>query len=89
MGDHAENEGAATVAPSIIIRHTLTDRLFHWSMALCVLVLLATAFLPIIGIKFKWVTIHWVSGLILTAVVLFHIGRIFFQYGLAGLTYWR
>ena len=77
MGGQAETEGIAS-APSIIIRHTLTDRLFHWSMAACVLVLLATAFLPILGIKFKWVTIHWVTGLVLTIIVLFHIIRAVF-----------
>ena len=75
MGDQADNEAVAPASPAVIIRHALTDRLFHWSMAACVLILLATAFLPIIGIKFKWVTIHWVTGLILTVVVLFHILR--------------
>jgi len=35
--------------------------------------LLLTAFLPILGIKFAWVTVHWVSGLIFTASVIFHI----------------
>ena len=49
-------------------------------MAGSVLTLLTTAFLPIIGIKFAWVTIHWIAGVILTALILFHIVRSsFFQ----------
>ena len=45
------------------------------SGAACVLTLVATAFLPIVGIKFEWLTIHWTAGLVLTALVLFHIVR--------------
>ena len=56
-------------------RHRLVDRLYHWAMAACVLTLMGTAFLPIIGIKFEWLTIHWTTGLVLTALVLFHIVR--------------
>jgi formate dehydrogenase subunit gamma len=40
------------------------------------LTLLGTAFLPIVGVEFGWVTIHWVTGLVLTAAVLFHIVRV-------------
>ena len=58
-----------------IRRHALGDRLFHWVTALSVLVLMATAFLPIIGIKFPWVTAHWVAGLVLTLAVVFHVIR--------------
>src|SRR5215472_4410614 len=56
-------------------RHKAIDRAYHWVMAASILILLATAFLPILGIKFEWVGIHWVTGLILTAIVLFHIIR--------------
>jgi formate dehydrogenase subunit gamma len=41
-------------------------------MALCVLVLMATAFLPILGIDFAWVGIHWSTGLVLAVLVLAH-----------------
>lgn len=58
-----------------IRRHALSDRVFHWVTAVTVLLLLGTAFLPIIGIKFPWVTIHWVAGVVLTFAVLFHIVR--------------
>ena len=61
-------------------RHKLVDRLYHWVMAASILTLMATAFLPIIGWKFEWLAIHWVTGLVLTAAVAFHIIRsLFFQ----------
>src|ERR1051325_6377554 len=58
-----------------IERHKSIDRAYHWVMAVSVLILLVTAFLPILGIKFEWVGIHWVTGLVLTFVVLLHIIR--------------
>ncbi len=63
-------------------RHRLGDRLFHWVMAACILVLGATAFLPIIGIKFNWLPIHWWSGVILVAAILFHLYRVFAIHGI-------
>jgi thiosulfate reductase cytochrome b subunit len=42
-------------------------------MAAAMFVLLFTAFLPIVGIKFAWVSWHWMAGLVLTASILFHI----------------
>jgi cytochrome b subunit of formate dehydrogenase len=59
-------------------RHRLTDRLFHWLMAGCMLILLATGFLPILGVKFAWVDPHWIAGVVLTLLVLFHIVRALF-----------
>ncbi len=35
--------------------------------------LLLTGFLPILGIQFAWVTLHWVCGVIFTVSVLFHV----------------
>ena len=61
--------------PERVRRHRLVDRLYHWAMAACVLTLMATAFLPIVGIKFEWLTIHWTTGLVLAALVSFHIVR--------------
>ena len=58
-----------------IVRHAGLDRLIHWIAAVCVLILLATAFLPILGIEFAWVAIHWWTGFVLTAVVVVHIVR--------------
>jgi cytochrome b subunit of formate dehydrogenase len=59
-----------------IVRHALPDRLLHWGSAACVLILLGTAFLPIAGVEFGWVTIHWITGLVLAAAVLLHIVRV-------------
>ncbi len=62
-----------------ILRHKLIDRLFHWAMAASMLVLMATALCPILGIEFDWVPIHWIFGIILTVIILFHIVRAVFQ----------
>jgi formate dehydrogenase subunit gamma len=58
-----------------IERHAAIDRWFHWLTAICVLTLLLTAFLPIVGVKFPWVTIHWISGVLAVILVLFHTVR--------------
>lgn len=64
----------------LITRHAPIDRVFHWITALAVLLLLASAFLPIVGFKFSWVPLHWITGLVLTAAVVFHLVRAsFFQ----------
>ncbi len=59
--------------PERVVRHGLASRLFHWVMAASVFVLLATGFLPVIGIQFSWVTIHWIAGVVLFLAVVFHI----------------
>ena len=59
--------------PSEIPRHSLVARLFHWVMAAAMFVLLFTAFLPVIGVQFAWVTWHWIAGLVLTGSIVFHI----------------
>jgi cytochrome b subunit of formate dehydrogenase len=70
----------ASTGSGRVQRHKLVDRAYHWLMAAAMLILLVTAFLPILGIKFEWVGIHWVTGLVLTVLVLFHIIRAcFFQ----------
>jgi formate dehydrogenase subunit gamma len=58
-----------------ILRHHVTDRMYHWTMAVALLTCLFTAFLPILGWKFEWVTTHWIAGVVLTAAILFHIVR--------------
>ncbi len=67
--------GSAAPIADRIERHAAIDRLFHWVMALSVLTLLATGLLPVVGIKFPWVTAHWVAGVVLVAAVIFHIVR--------------
>src|ERR671910_691328 len=59
--------------PARITRHSFASRMFHWIMAFSMLVLLFTAFLPIVGVKFAWVQWHWMAGVLLTASILFHI----------------
>jgi formate dehydrogenase subunit gamma len=56
-----------------VVRHKLSHRVFHWTTAVCVLVLLTTSLLPILGIKFNWLMPHWIAGLVLIAAVLWHI----------------
>jgi cytochrome b subunit of formate dehydrogenase len=59
--------------PERIPRHSLTARLFHWIMAASMFTLLFTAFLPKVGVRFNWVTYHWIAGVVLTVSILFHI----------------
>lgn len=82
--------GAGTISetplkqlPEKILRHSGASRLFHWVMAVSVLALLFTAFLPIWGIKFPWVTAHWIAGLVLTAAIVFHVIHASFWKGLS------
>ena len=56
-------------------RHAALDRGFHGVSALAVLMLLATGLLPVVGVKFSWVGMHWVSGVVLTLVVVLHAVR--------------
>jgi cytochrome b subunit of formate dehydrogenase len=71
----AKDDSPAVLAgiPERIPRHSLVARAFHWVMAISMLVLLFTAFLPKVGIQFNWVVYHWIAGLVLTASILFHI----------------
>ena len=69
--DRLERERAGL--PAHITRHGFVARAFHWVMAVAMLTLLFTAFLPIVGVKFAWVQWHWMAGILLTASVIFHI----------------
>jgi cytochrome b subunit of formate dehydrogenase len=72
---HAEVPAQASLAnlPKRLPRHSLAARMFHWVMALAMFVLLVTAFLPKAGVRFPWVTYHWIAGIVLTVSILFHI----------------
>lgn len=59
--------------PEQVARHSLAARLFHWTMAATMFGLLLTSFLPIVGIEFAWVTLHWIVGLVLTLSIIYHI----------------
>jgi formate dehydrogenase gamma subunit len=71
----AKNDSPAIVAaiPAHVPRHSMVARAFHWIMAISMLVLLFTAFLPKVGVQFNWVTYHWIAGIVLTISILFHI----------------
>jgi cytochrome b subunit of formate dehydrogenase len=67
------SEAVAARIPERVKRHSLGARMFHWVMAASMLTLLFTAFVPILGLKFAWVEIHWMAGLVLSASILYHI----------------
>lgn len=69
-----------------VLRHAGVDRLFHWVNAAAMFVLLGTSLLPVVGIRFAWVQIHWIAGLVLTAAILFHIVRAIFVQSLRVIT---
>jgi len=59
--------------PAHIARHSFGARAFHWVMAGAMLVLLFSAFLPKVGVRFAWVKIHWIAGIVLIVSVLYHV----------------
>lgn len=61
--------------PEKIERHSLASRIFHWTMSVAMLVLLVTAFAPVMGWQFAWVELHWMAGVLLIAAVVYHIIR--------------
>jgi cytochrome b subunit of formate dehydrogenase len=63
----------ASRLPAKIQRHSLGARLFHWVMAAAMFALLITAFLPRVGVRFPWVTYHWIAGVVLTVSVVYHV----------------
>ena len=68
-----------------LVRHSLIDRVLHWATAVSVVILIATAFLPILGVEFAWVTVHWVTGIVLAAVILIHVVRALFWQDLGSM----
>ncbi len=82
---NAASPGTGSAAGKVL-RHAGVDRAFHWVTAVCVLTLMATAFLPILGVGFSWVGIHWATGLVLMAAVLFHLLRVLFSQGLRAMS---
>jgi len=65
--------GFQAQVPAKIKKYSLTARVFHWIMAVSMLTLLFTAFLPKVGVEFPWVTWHWIAGVVLIASILFHV----------------
>ncbi|MFQ5537911.1 MAG: cytochrome b/b6 domain-containing protein [Gemmatimonadota bacterium] len=69
-GAHA---GSEIPVPPRVLRHGPAARAFHWVMAVAMIALLVTGFVPGLGWEFAWVEWHWQAGLLLTAAVLFHV----------------
>jgi cytochrome b subunit of formate dehydrogenase len=65
--------GVATGIPERVTRHGGPARAFHWLMSLSMFALLITAFFPVAGIQFPWVTIHWIAGVALAVLVAWHV----------------
>ena len=63
---------AAAAVPAKIERHGGSARLSHWLLAVTTFVLLITAFVPILGLQFPWVTIHWIAGFVFGVYVVYH-----------------
>ena len=77
-GAEAAAEAAPAPAPAglpeRIPRHSLASRIFHWTMSAAMLVLLITAFVPVMGLEIpSWVTWHWVAGVVLILSIVYHI----------------
>jgi cytochrome b subunit of formate dehydrogenase len=65
-----------------MLRHAAIDRAFHWITAATMTVLLATSLLPIVGVRFAWLEIHWIAGVLLTLAIVLHLVRVLFVQGL-------
>lgn len=61
-----------------VVRHESIDRLFHWVMAGSIFVLIFTGTAPIIGLRIPWLSWHWMAGLLLTFIVIWHVIRSMF-----------
>ncbi len=90
-GPQAHAPAAATSPPIAglperVERHGAGARVFHWLMTIAMLALLVTGFLPIVGIQFAWVTIHWIAGLVLIAALVYHLVHVFLRRSL--MTMW-
>ncbi len=70
---------AGAGVPDRVLRHTGSARAFHWLMAVAMFVLLITAFFPVVGIQFPWVTIHWIAGVGLIVSIVYHIWHSIFK----------
>jgi formate dehydrogenase subunit gamma len=63
----------AADVPAKVTRHGASARISHWILAATTFTLLITAFVPILGLQFPWVTIHWIAGLVFGAYFVYHV----------------
>jgi len=73
----AIDENEAKGLPDKVERHSAGARGFHWSMSAAMFALLITAFFPVVGIQFPWVTVHWIAGVVLILTVIYHVYHVF------------
>ncbi len=66
------DSGATSGLPEKVERHGGSARLSHWILAAATFALLITSFVPILGLQFPWVTIHWIAGLVFGVYVVYH-----------------
>ena len=71
-GEGPADLAAAAALPEKIERHGGSARISHWLLAVTTFVLLITAFVPILGLQFPWVTIHWITGVVFGVYVVYH-----------------
>jgi cytochrome b subunit of formate dehydrogenase len=62
----------AAALPAKVSRHGTSARISHWILAASTLTLLVTAFVPMLGLQFPWVTIHWIAGIVLGIYIVYH-----------------
>jgi cytochrome b subunit of formate dehydrogenase len=68
-----------------VLRHAVIDRAFHWITAATMTALLITGLLPVLGVRFEWLEIHWIAGVLLTLAILLHIVRAISVQGLRAM----
>lgn len=62
----------AAAVPARVERHGKSARISHWILAVAIFALLITAFVPMLGLQFPWVTIHWIAGVVLAVYIVYH-----------------
>jgi cytochrome b subunit of formate dehydrogenase len=72
-GEGQVDPAVASAVPAEVVRHGKSARLSHWTLAAATLTLLITAFVPMLGLQFPWVTLHWIAGVVLSAYIVYHI----------------
>jgi len=70
---HKPSNDVPAGIPEKIERHSFAARAFHWVMSIAMLLLLITAFVPVMGWQFNWVDLHWQAGVLLIATVVYHV----------------
>jgi cytochrome b subunit of formate dehydrogenase len=86
MAADSTQQAPAAAPADRVQRHAAIDRMFHWVTAATMTALLVTGLLPVVGIGFAWLDVHWISGLLLTAAILLHVVRAVTVQGLRAMS---